>query len=215
MPEWHQADSCSGHVRAPKSTKKIFVDATARFSCDSSRFNFNESVVFLETDKVPSFYREAFKYYNKAFVSTKDDFEKSIMSQPLWGNKFITHCIRCRKNVLFLRNWIRGGIRKVGDLKFKRGILDETFIFQKITCKMNLYTEIMLVKNALIPYQQSIIQGSNDTSVFTKVKLLKSKDIYNTLKNQLTCNANMISISNYLIPFFAIGMLRFLHLRKK
>ena len=71
------------------------------------RFNFDESVVFLETDKVPSFYREAFKYYNKAFVSTKDDFEKSIMSQPLWGNKFITHCIRCRKNVLFLRNWIR------------------------------------------------------------------------------------------------------------
>ena len=66
---------------------------------------------------------------------------------------------------------------------------------------MNLYTEIMLVKNALIPYQQSIIQGNNDTSVFTKVKLLKSKDIYNTLKNQLTCNANMIGISNYLIPF--------------
>ena len=165
------------------------------------RFNFDESVVFLETDNVPSFYREAFKYYNKAFVSTKDDFEKSIMSQPLWGNKFITHCIRCRKNVLFLRNWIRGGIRKVGDLKFKHGILDETFIFQKITCKTNLYTEIMLVKNALRPYTQSIIQGNNDTSVFTKVKLLKSKDIYNTLKNHLTCNANMTGISNYLIPF--------------
>ena len=22
MPEWHQSDSCSGHVRAPESTKK-------------------------------------------------------------------------------------------------------------------------------------------------------------------------------------------------
>ena len=71
------------------------------------RFNFDESVDFLEVYKVPLFYRKALKYYNKAFISSKNDLENSIMSQPLWGNKYITHYIRCRKNVLFLRNWIR------------------------------------------------------------------------------------------------------------
>ena len=141
------------------------------------------------------------KYYNKAFVSSKDDFENSIMSQPLWGNKYITHYIRCRKNLLFLRNWIRGGIRKVGDLKFRNGVLDETFVHQKIIYKQNLYTERMLVKNTLLPYQQSIKHGTNDTSIITKVKLLKSKDVYNELRAQLICSSNIMRVSNYLTPF--------------
>ena len=59
----------------------------------------------------------------------------------------------------------------------------------------------MLVKNALLPYQQSIKHGNNDTSFITKVKLLKSKDIYNELKAQLICSANIMRISNYLAPF--------------
>ena len=50
------------------------------------------------------------------------------MNQPLWGNKFITKMIRGKKIVLFLRNWIRSGIRKVGDLVFTDGILDQNYI---------------------------------------------------------------------------------------
>ena len=41
------------------------------------------------------------------------------MNQPLWGNKQITKMTKGKKNVLFLRNWIRSGIRKVGDLIFR------------------------------------------------------------------------------------------------
>ena len=59
----------------------------------------------------------------------------------------------------------------------------------------------MLVKNALLPYQQSIKQGNNDTSIITKVKLLKSKDIYNELKARLICSANIRRFSNYLTPY--------------
>ena len=88
------------------------------------RFNFDESVIFDELKEIPSFYKQAFKYYNKAFVCDENEFEKSIMSQPLFGNKFITTYARRKNRVLFLRNWIRGGIRKVGDLVFSNGTLD-------------------------------------------------------------------------------------------
>ena len=93
--------------------------------------------------------------YNKAFVSDKNYFENTIMNQPLWGNKYITHMTRCKKNVLFLRNWIRSGVKKIGDLVFSNGILNEQFVYEKVACKQNILCEIMLVKKALYPYQQS------------------------------------------------------------
>ena len=76
------------------------------------------------------------------------------MSQPLFGNKFITTYARRQNRVLFLRNWIRGGIRKVGDHVFSKGILDKRFIYQKLTVRQNIYCDILLVKNTLLPYQQ-------------------------------------------------------------
>ena len=57
------------------------------------------------------------------------------MNQSLWGNKFITHDVGCKKNVLFLRNWIRSGVREVGDLTFTNGVLDERSMYHRIICK--------------------------------------------------------------------------------
>ena len=79
--------------------------------------------------RIPLFYRQALKYYNKALVSDKDCFERTIMNQPLWGNKYIVNITRGKKNVLFLRNWIRWGVRVVGDLMFTNGTLDEQFAY--------------------------------------------------------------------------------------
>ena len=165
------------------------------------RFNFDESVIFDEVKDIPGFYKQPFKYYNKASVCDENEFEKSIMSQPLFGNKFITTYARRKNRVLFLRNWIRGGIRKVGDLVFSNGILDERFIYQKLIVRQNIYCDILLVKNALLPYQQCIMQGNNDTSVFNRVKLQKSKDYYNMFKFQSAPQTDTTRISNYLIPF--------------
>ena len=165
------------------------------------RFNFDESVIFADVENIPCFYKQAFKHYNKAFASDKEEFEKSIMSQPLFGNKFITTYVKHKKRVLFLRNWIRGGIRKVGDLVFSNGILDERSLYHKLTMRQNIYCDIMLVKNALLPYKQCLMQGNNDTSVFNKIKLHKSKDFYNRFKFQVTPKANTTHISNYLVPF--------------
>jgi len=59
------------------------------------------------------------------------------------------HIKERRKKILFLRNWIRSGINRIGDLQFKDGVLDDEFIFNTVKDKLNLYAEIMMVKHAL------------------------------------------------------------------
>ena len=95
-------------------------------------FNFDDSVLFSHIIQLPPFYKAMLKCFNKAFVSDRPAFVSTIMNQPLWGNKYITIMIRRKKNVLFLRNWIRSGIRKVGDLVFIDGNLDENDIHQNL-----------------------------------------------------------------------------------
>ena len=81
------------------------------------------------------------------------------------------------KNVLFLRNWIRSGIRHVGDIMFVNGIPDADYIYQKLVCKENMYSEIMMVMEALRPYPQVLKQfQETDTNGIT---LKKSRDFYN------------------------------------
>ena len=74
------------------------------------------------------------------------------------GNKYVTAHVALKKNVLFFRNWIRNGIRKVSDVLFMNGILDENHINQKLVYKQNMYAEIMTMKDVLRPYQQHLIQ---------------------------------------------------------
>ena len=80
------------------------------------KFNFDESVSFPDVQRISLFYRQAFTYYNKALVSDKDLFENTIMNQSLWGNKYVVNITNGKKNVFFLRNWIRSGVRVIGDL---------------------------------------------------------------------------------------------------
>ena len=73
--------------------------------------------------------------YNKAFVTDKSTFLHNIAHESLWGNKFVTKKVKKKKNVLFLRNWIRSGIRQIHHLKFTAGILDEANIYNKVQQK--------------------------------------------------------------------------------
>ena len=159
------------------------------------RYNFDNSVVFPKIATIPMFYKKAFECYNMAFVSEKSYFKSTIMIQSLWGNKFITH-VGCKNNVLFLRNWIQSGVRKVGDLIFTNGVLDERSLYHRIMCKRNIHCEIMLVKKALSPYQQSL-RVANNGALCTD-KPMRSKDFYNVFRFQITDSANLLRISNYL-----------------
>ena len=106
---------------------------------------------------------------------------------------------RTKENVLFLRNWIRSGVRKVGDVIFTNGVLDERSSYHRIMCERNIHCEIMLVKKALSPYQQSLRVANNGALCTDKPKI--SKDFYNVFRSQITNSANLIRISNYLASY--------------
>lgn len=120
------------------------------------------------------------------------------MDQSLWGNKFFTHSISNKKNVLFLRNWIRSGVRKVKDLSFTNGILDTNNTYRKILYKDNIYCELLLVKNALLPFQQAILQNSIQPS-YANVPH-SSKCFYNIFKKSTSDNISR-NINSYLFQF--------------
>jgi len=112
-----------------------------------------------------------------------------------------------KKSVLFLRNWIRSGVRKVSDLPFISGILNEHSMYLKLNCKKNIYCEIMLVKNALYPYRQCI-KDMNNVSL-PPIKPLRSQDYYNMYKMQMTCNANITRVTKFLDPYWMMMSIYF------
>ena len=159
------------------------------------RYNFDDSVNFPRVESLPSYYKRMIKSFNKALVTDELEFIGNIWNQPLWGNKYVTTHVAGKKNVLFFRNWIRSGIRKVNDVLFVNGILDENHINQKLVYKQNMYAEIMMMKDALRPYQQQLIQiQQREINIMT---LRKFKDFYRVYTQNLHYNADELAI-NYI-----------------
>ncbi len=117
-------------------------------------FNFDDKTYCPQLIHLSSFYRDVLLSYNKAFVKNKAKFIDDIANQNLWGNKFVAIRQNNKNKVLFLRNWIRSGINMVKDLRFIEGKLDETFVYQTVENKNNILMEIMLMKQALLPYRE-------------------------------------------------------------
>ena len=192
IPRIQEADpDTSSWVQLPKN-----VLSSININGLGLTFNFDEKVLFTEVQNLPCFYREVVKCYNKAFVTDKKSFEESILRQPLWGNKYITKNNGKTKNVLFLRNWIRSGIMKVGDLKFLNGFLDLNYTCRIIHNKQNIYCEVLSVKKALSPFQQKIKELKNNP--LKTIKLIKSKEFYNIFKKQVTNEMINVHTSNFL-----------------
>ena len=62
----------------------------------------------------------------------------------------------------FLRNWIRSGVNRISDLEFIDGKLDENYIYQKVGLSGSILTEVFLLKNALLPFQNELKDVPND-----------------------------------------------------
>ena len=118
------------------------------------------------------------------------------MEQSLWANKFFVQIVGKKKNVLFLRNWIRSGVRKIKDLSFANGILDINAMHRKITKKDNIYCELLIVKKALLPFQQSILLNGTES---TNPEIpSNTKQFYKLFKNASLENNNA---NKYLAEF--------------
>lgn len=123
---------------------------------ESLQFNFDKSVRFDFISNLPQFYKEVLLSYNLVMATSKQAFEETWNSQLIWGNKYITQTVRKKKYVLYFRNWMRSGIWKLGDIRFRNGILDENFIYTSVQDKRNIYMEIATLKKALLPYRNHI-----------------------------------------------------------
>ena len=66
---------------------------------------------------------------------------------------------------------------------YRNGILDEHHVYETLIHKQNMYTEIALVKEALLPYKQFLQQES--TLASNVVTLKRSRDFYMEFKRQL------------------------------
>ena len=147
-----QSNPCiHGWVQLAHHYLKPFLDCS-----EDLVFNFDSTVNFCEIQKLNSFYKEVFASYNTAFVKTKESFISGIQDECLWGNKFFVHRINGKNKVLFLRNWIRSGVNKVSDLQFIDGELDMNFMYDRIMYRSNIFLEILIVREALLPYKEHL-----------------------------------------------------------
>ena len=104
------------------------------------------------------------------------------------------------ESVLFLRTWIRSGVNVISDLRFIDGKLDENFVFRKIKYGNNLWQEIFILKNALLPYREYLCNITMLTLDPPCLKFRKSKDYYNLSHETLTDNIH--SVTNYLAKYY-------------
>ena len=151
-------------------------------------FNFDDKVDFPDLKYLSPFYKEVLTAFNQAFVTDLEGFKQNLADQYIWGNKFVSVRKRNTKCVLFLRNWIRSGVNKIGDLKFLDGKLDTDFIFRKIRLQTNILTEIFLCRDALLPYQDELKSMLNSNENENQCKHTKSKPFYLRLKHQIMSN---------------------------
>ncbi len=142
-------------------------------------FSVDRSSILPVLKDLHPFYREVVCSYSYANYVSFETFCDNIFDQPLWGNRFIHVNLKGRKNVLFLRNWIRSGINKIGDLRLDYGKVDPTYLYRTIEKQTNIHTEIALVKKALEPYQEVLAnrQGIDHERIIPS-RLVKSKDFY-------------------------------------
>ena len=160
-------------------------------------FNFDSTVNFCEIQKLNSFYKEVFASYNTAFVKTKESFISGIQDECLWGNKFFIHRINGKNKVLFLRNWIRSGVNKVSDLQFIDGELDMNFMYDRIMYRSNIFLEILIVREALLPYKEHL----KNVDVLPNVPVVShkpktSREFYVVFRNRKTEDVPVVT--NYL-----------------
>jgi len=163
-------------------------------------FNFDNDIHFPELNQLCSFYRDVFTNYNKACICDLDTFKLQIYEQCIWGNKFIILRRGNKKCALFLRNWIRSGIIKISDLEFIDGILDENFVHRSIGNKKNLWQEIFIVKNALLPYRDFLRNLAPSHIEYPCLKFIKSKEYYVVFHRMLS--KDIISVNNFLAKYY-------------
>ena len=146
---------------------------------DIKGFSIDKDTDFPELKNMYPFYKEVVLGYCYSNTVDYEQFCTGIYRQSLWGNRFINVNVRRRRNVLYLRNWIRSGVNKVADLQFVNGKVNELHIYKIIQKKTNIYAEILMVKRALEPYAHILQNYENiPNDGHSDIVMKKSRELY-------------------------------------
>ncbi len=104
-----------------------------------------EKNAFSLLDTIPAFYKEVIFSYNRSKIVDYNDFSDNLMTQPIWGNKFI----KFKGKTLFFKSWVRVGILALGNLRIINGRLDANYLANLVQDYRNYYREINILQTAL------------------------------------------------------------------
>jgi hypothetical protein len=154
---------------------------------------FMQSAQCLERYFIPEFYKNCIDSYcqiNKTAENKIVD-QRTLLNQCIWGNPNFKN----KNNMLFFPAWVKQNIIFLKDLCFTNTSISERFIVNKITCKSNLWCEMLQLKTSLKPYANFIRshspltqnvdqQFSFLTSKQAYMKLIESKFVIPTAENK-------------------------------
>ena len=137
---------------------------------------------------IPDFYKSMIVAFNRSKSVEEPTCTAQLEDHVIWGNLLFTYSHKRSVNkTLYFRTWIESGILKIKNLKFKiNGNLDETFLYNKISNKTNILSEIYILNKCLQRYRHllhgcSYDENSNlgDLSVITNISC--SKPLYHAI----------------------------------
>ena len=144
---------------------------------------------------IPSFYQEVIISFTKSKIGKCKEID---VNQPLFGNQLLTYGEERKAISPYFINWINSGILTIKDLSITDGKLNEQYIYEKVSPKQNIYSEITIIKKCLKPYKDIIgtnIPKEEDTTVpiymigneeVSDITVKKSKFFYNeTIKRKV------------------------------
>ena len=115
---------------------------------------------------------------------------ETLLNEVLWGNVLFTYQhVSTKHNVtLFFKNWVSSGLIYLRSLKFVNGEIDETYIYNKLDNKRNIYCEILTMKRAILPYKELLkgytftpIENAPDNNTTCELKKITTKEVYKKL----------------------------------
>ena len=156
-------------------------------------YNFTSSGQFPLIKNIPIFYQNVLLTYNGTKTVTPPDSCMKLIGEVLWGNVVFTcyNTLSKQNETLFFRSWVSSGITTLKCIQFTNGVIDEVYIYNKITDKRNIYCEILLLKKALAPYKDMLLGYSSilthneppDLNITEALEFqqLTSKSVYKSL----------------------------------
>ena len=107
----------------------------------------NTSKLGNHVKNIPTFYQNIINSWIEigGGQTEKPNTPTEIISQVIWGNKFIKH----NNKVLIFENWINSNIIRIHDLIDENGKINENIILDKLDHKENWIAEIMTIKKSI------------------------------------------------------------------